>query len=175
MAGKMQTLLSKAAELLSKHADDIVTKPTAGQRKIRRATKAQRATRESARIAAGVGLGAGIAGAAVPTMAVLSKQLREAKTDTERAKTQAQIEKLMRKMQAEEAAKKPINKNSSAQNSVAANRDRLAKTQAAEKKAQAALDRSARLGDKGPDMKSKGGMASKTKMSYGGMSTKGKK
>ena len=169
MAGKMQTLLSKAAELLSKHADDIVTKPTAGQRKIRRATKAQRATRESARIAAGVGLGAGIAGAAVPTMAVLSKQLREAKTDTERAKTQAQIEKLMRQMQAEEAAesrgeplKKRINKNSSAQNSVAANRDRLAKTQAAEKRAQAALDRSARLGDKGPEM-SKGGMAKKKK------------
>jgi hypothetical protein len=147
----------------------------AGKTAVKRLTKAQRMERANSRIAAGVALGAGVAGAAVPTIAVLSKQLREAKTDTERAKTQAQIEKLMRKMKAEEAAEKPINKNSSAQNSVAANRDRLAKTQAAEKRAQAALDRSARLGDKGPDMKSKGGMASKTKMSYGGMSTKGKK
>ena len=120
----------------------------AGKTAVKRLTKAQRIDRANSRIAAGVALGAGTAAAAVPTIAVLSKQLREAKTEAERTKIQAQIEKLMRKMKAEEAG---------------------------EKRAQAALDRSARLGDKGPDMKSKGGMASKTKMSYGGMSTKGKK
>ena len=120
----------------------------AGKTAVKRLTKAQRIDRANSRIAAGVALGASTAAAAVPTIAVLSKQLREAKTEAERTKIQAQIEKLMRKMKAEEAG---------------------------EKRAQAALDRSARLGDKGPDMKSKGGMASKTKMSYGGMSTKGKK
>ena len=147
---------------LTKHFKDVANGLNSGQLQVQAATKGQAVYRGGQRKA--LALGAGTVG----TVAVANniKMRGQVKRATEQGQNNTasseatksvlkdDYAKLAGKMTPSEVARrkdsKPVNKNSSAQNSVAANRDRLAKTQAAEAKIQAELDRSARLGDKGP-------------------------
>ena len=52
----------KIVDEARKHAKDLTTKPTPGQKKIAPVTKAQRATRDTARKSTGVGVGIGVGG-----------------------------------------------------------------------------------------------------------------
>lgn len=93
-----------------KHAKDMVTKPNAGQAKIKPATKGQRAYRSGTRVAAGVGAAAGTTGGVVAMknkVKDMKAKLKTAKTEMERAKMQTAIEKTLAKIMLEEQKAKP--------------------------------------------------------------------
>jgi hypothetical protein len=99
-AGKKFT--KKAIAEGKKHAKDMVTKPTAGQAKVKAATKGQRVYRAGTRAGAAVGAGAvGVTAAA--KVKSLKGDLKNAKTEAERARLQTQIEKAVAKVRLEEA------------------------------------------------------------------------
>ena len=155
---------SSIAKQVKAHFDDFTkVKPNAANIKKMKPVQAANSNSRST-LRTGLGYGAGTVGTvAVANNIKMRGQVKRATeqgqnntASSEAAKSVLKDDyaKLAGKMTPSEVARrknsKPVNKNSSAQNSVAANRDRLAKTQAAEAKIQAELDRSARLGDKGP-------------------------
>ena len=102
-----------------KHLKDLKTKPSAGQSKVEKATRGQRASRKSQRIGFGVGAvtvgtssallgkGAGISKGKTKLKELRAK-LKEQKNATDRAKVQVQIEKMV----AKEAASKKLGNTS---------------------------------------------------------------
>jgi len=108
-AGKKFT--KKAISEGKKHAKDVVTKPTAGQSKIKAATKGQRAYRQGTRVAAGAGAAAGAVGGVVAMknkVKDMKADLKNATSEAERARTQVAIEKTVAKIRLEEKKEKPI-------------------------------------------------------------------
>lgn len=100
----------KALSEGKKHAQDMVTKPKAGQIQVKAATKGQRAYRSGTRVAAGVGATAGAIGGAVAMknkVKDMRAKLKTAKTEMERAKLQTAIEKTLAKVMLEEQKSKP--------------------------------------------------------------------
>lgn len=73
----------KIADEARKHAKDLTTKPTPGQKKIAPVTKSQRATRDTARKSTGVGVGIGVGGT------LGANALMSDKKDKPKAKTKA--------------------------------------------------------------------------------------
>ena len=109
-------MLSKLVKYGKKHVEDVTTPVTEGQKKIRKPTGGQRATRRVTRIAGSTGLGIGAltAGTAVykkskEKQAELKRKLKEAKTAEKNAKTtakkaqvKASVEKIMRQLAQEQ-------------------------------------------------------------------------
>jgi hypothetical protein len=91
-------MLQKAVKRAAKAA----SKQTAGQKKIEKATKGQRAYARGQMkgAAAAAGVTAGLAGLGI---AELNRRLKEAETEKERAQIQVAIEKTIRQMAQEEA------------------------------------------------------------------------
>ncbi len=93
----------KAISEGKKHAQDMVTKPNAGQIQVNAATKGQRAYRAGTRAAAGVGaVGGGIAG-----VAAMRKKLKAETDAKKRAQMQVAIEKTIAKVELEKQKSKP--------------------------------------------------------------------
>ena len=93
-----------------KHAKDMATKPTAGQSKVKAATKGQRAYRTGTRVAAGTGAAAGAVGGVVAMknkVKDMKADLKNATSEAERARTQVTIEKTVAKIRLAEKKEKP--------------------------------------------------------------------
>ena len=70
----------KIVDEARKHANDLTTKPTPGQKKIAPVTKSQRATRDTARKSAGVGVGVGVGGTLGANALMSNKQQQPSAT-----------------------------------------------------------------------------------------------